>query len=230
MIRQANDPGFGEKFFHETKRVINKDGSFNVVRVDGGINGRDLYQFLINLSWPKFLLLVFFTFIVINSLFALFYLFIGINHLQRAGSGSGFQSFLNAFFFSVQTFTTVGYGGILPEGILANIFAAFEAMTGLLGFALATGLLYGRFSKPSAKIIFSKNAIISPHKGKSSLQFRIANQRHNILMELEARIMAVFIDKNKDQFTRKYYDLSLEMPSVYFLPLSWTVVHPIDKE
>ena len=110
-----------------------------------------------------------------------------------------------------------------------NLISSFEALIGLMSFALATGLLYGRFSKPTAKIIFSKNAVIAPYKDGIALEFRIANQRDNILMEMEARILAVYLEKKNDQYIRKYYDLNLEMPFIYFFPLSWTIVHKIDN-
>jgi inward rectifier potassium channel len=230
MYYQANDPGFGEKFFKKTKRIINKDGSFNVTRIDGGFSSRDLYQFLINLSWPKFLLIILAAFIVVNSFFAGLYELIEFPTVQKTLSGNLFILFLDDFFFSVQTFTTVGYGGILPQGMTANFISSFEALLGLLSFALATGLLYGRFSKPTGKIIYSKKAVIAPYKDGIALQFRIANQRHNILMEMEARVLIVFLAKKNDQYVRKYYDLKLEMPFIYFFPLSWTVVHKIDED
>ena len=230
MYHQANDPGFGEKFYKKTKRIINKDGSFNVIRLDGGFSSRDLYQYLINLSWPKFLLLITGAFIIVNVFFAGLYEVVELSAASAARTGNYFNLFFNDFFFSVQTFTTVGYGGILPKGMTANFISAFEALLGLMSFALATGLLYGRFSKPNAKIIYSSNILIAPYKDGISLQFRIANQRHNILLEIEARILAVFLEKKGGQFVRKYYDLKLEMPFIYFFPLSWTVVHKIDSD
>lgn len=229
MYNQAKDPGFGEKFTKKTKRIINKDGSFNVIRIDGGFSSRDLYQYLINLSWPKFLLIITAAFIIVNVFFAGLYEIVELSAASATRPGNYYNLFFNDFFFSVQTFTTVGYGGILPKGMTANSISAFEALLGLMSFALATGLLYGRFSKPNAKIIYSKNILIAPYNDGISLQFRIANQRHNILLEIEARILAVFLEKKGDQFVRKYYDLKLEMPFIYFFPLSWTVVHKIDS-
>jgi inward rectifier potassium channel len=140
------------------------------------------------------------------------------------------HSFLNTFFFSVQTFATVGYGGIHPIGILSNIIASLESMAGILSFALATGLLYGRFSKPSAKIIFSEKAIITPHKDGTALMFRIANARSNILMEMKASAMVTFLDKGEHQFNRKYYPLNFEINFINFFPLPWTIVHPINED
>ena len=157
MYKQVEDPGFGEKYFSRTKRIINKDGSFNVKRTDAGFNVSDIYHQLITMSWPAFLSVLAGIFIFVNLLFAVLYTIIGVHNFEINSGGDFLINFLYSFFFSVQTFTTVGYGGILPENILSNLVASLEAMLGLMGFALATGLLYGRFSKPSAKIEFSRN-------------------------------------------------------------------------
>lgn len=230
MFKQAQDPGLGEKYFKHTKRIINKDGSFNIKRTGGGFSSVNGFHYLINITWPKFLLIVFVGFVFINVFFALLYELAGIENLSNAAAGNELQSFLNTFFFSVQTFATVGYGGIHPTGIFSNIIASLESMTGILSFALATGLLYGRFSKPSAKIIFSDKAIITSFKDGKALMFRIANSRPNILMEMEANAMITFLDKNNEQFTRKYYPLKLEIKFINFFPLPWTIVHPIDED
>lgn len=230
MFKQAQDPGLGEKYFKHTKRIINKDGSFNIKKTGGGLSSINAYHYLINTSWSKFLLLVFAGFITVNIFFALLYQLAGIENLSNAAGQDGIRSFLNTFFFSVQTFATVGYGGIHPVGIISNIISSLESMTGILSFALATGLLYGRFSKPSAKIIFSDKAIIAPFLDGKALMFRVANSRDNILMEMEANAMMTFIDKSDDKFNRKYFPLKLQIKFINFFPLPWTIVHPIDEE
>lgn len=230
MFKQAQDPGLGEKYFKHTKRIINKDGSFNIKRTGGGLSSINAFHYLINISWTRFLLIVFAGFVCVNFFFAILYQLAGIHNLSNAAAGDGLQSFLNTFFFSVQTFATVGYGGIHPTGIVSNIIASLESMTGILSFALATGLLYGRFSKPSAKIIFSDKAIITSFKEGKALMFRVANSRDNILMEMEANAMMTYLDKSDSRFTRKYYPLKLEIKFIYFFPLPWTIVHPIDED
>ena len=230
MFKQAQDPGLGEKYFKHTKRIINKDGSFNIKRTGGGLSSINAFHYLINISWTKFLLIVFAGFIVTNLIFAILYQLAGIENLSNASSSDGVQSFLNTFFFSVQTFATVGYGGIHPTGLFSNIISSLESMTGILSFALATGLLYGRFSKPSAKIIFSDRAIIAPFQEGKALMFRVANSRDNILMEMEANAMMTFLDKSDSRFTRKYFPLKLQINFIHFFPLPWTVVHPIDED
>jgi inward rectifier potassium channel len=230
MFKQAQDPGLGEKYFNHTKRIINKDGSFNIKRTGGGLSSINTFHYLINISWTKFLLIVFAGFVCVNLFFAILYQLAGIQNLSNAAAGDGLQSFLNTFFFSVQTFATVGYGGIHPTGIFSNIIASLESMTGILSFALATGLLYGRFSKPSAKIIFSDQAIITSFKEGKALMFRVANSRDNILMEMEANAMMTYLDKSDSRYTRRYYPLKLEIKFIYFFPLPWTIVHPIDED
>lgn len=230
MFKQAQDPGLGEKYFKHTKRIINKDGSFNIKRTGGGLSSINAFHYLINISWTKFLLIVFAGFVCVNLFFAILYQLAGIQNLSNAASKDEMESFLNTFFFSVQTFATVGYGGIHPTGIFSNIIASLESMTGILSFALATGLLYGRFSKPSAKIIFSDKAIITSFKEGKALMFRVANSRENILMEMEANAMLTYLDKSDNRFTRKYYPLKLEIKFIYFFPLPWTIVHPIDED
>jgi len=230
MFRQAQDPGLGEKYFKHTKRIINKDGSFNIKKIGGGLASINAFHYLINISWTKFLLIVFAGFVFVNLCFALLYQLAGIENLTNASASDGLESFLNTFFFSVQTFATVGYGGIHPIGIFSNIISSLESMTGILSFALATGLLYGRFSKPSAKIIFSDRAIIAPFQEGRALMFRVANSRDNILMEMEANAMMTFLDKSDSNFTRKYFPLKLQINFIHFFPLPWTVVHPIDED
>ena len=226
-MHQTIDPGLGEKYFRKTKRVINKDGSFNVTRMGTDFHPKDIYQFLVNLSWTKFFGLAVIAYILFNALFGFIYFLIGLQSLKGTVSSTDLQNYLSCFFFSVQTSTTIGYGGIIPEGVLANSIVTIEAMAGVLAFALITGLLYGRFSHPFSRILYSENAIIAPYKGINSLQFRIVNQRNNNLKDIEAKVMAILVDKD---FNRKYYDMKLERYNVDFFALSWTVVHPIDED
>jgi len=227
MKQESFDPGLTTTFSGELRRTINRDGSFNVHRK--GLRWRDvnLYLKLIDTTWPIFLAIVGVAFVAINMLFAYVYMVLGIEHLQ--GAEPEMSAFVNAFFFSVHTLTTVGYGNVFPRGFGANAVAALEATTGLMLFALATGLLYGRFSRPSARILFSDHAIVAPYQDGTSLQFRITNARTNVLMDLNARVLLMTVDPINGQLKRDYFALPLERPSVYFFPLTWTVVHPIDS-
>lgn len=230
MEQKSVDPGLGEKYLGNASRSINSDGSFNIIKKGVTLHYKDLYQYLINISWTKFFLLTFIGYISANIFFALIYYFTGDNNLQSTTESSYRKTFLDGLFFSVQTLTTVGYGGIVPRGILTNAVAAIEAMIGLLGFAITTGLLYGRFSKPFARILYSKNILISPFENINTLVFRIANQRNTNLMEIEAKVLFSYVDLNTKDHVKKYPELKLERNSVYFFPLNWTIVHPINEE
>jgi inward rectifier potassium channel len=137
---------------------------------------------------------------------------------------------LRASFFSVQTFATIGYGQVSPVGLAANLTVTLESLIGLLGFALATGLLFARFSRPTAKIIFSRNAIIAPYHGINAFEFRITNARSNQIIEVEAKVLFSRFELVDGRSVRRFYPLPLERDKVAFLPLSWTIVHPIDEE
>lgn len=223
MVGHKIDPGFGENYNRSTKRLINKDGSFNIQKRGFRIKLHDLYQYLKDVSVGWLALLVLGSYLLINVFFALLYLWCGIENLH--GTDPELSPFLNAFFFSVHTFTTVGYGMPSPHGLAVNLVVTLEALTGWVGFAIITGVVFSRFSKPNARILYSDNAIITPHKDGDSLQFRIANKRSNVLIEMEARVMLMVHDKNHN---RHYFNLPLERSSLHFFPLNWTIVHPID--
>lgn len=227
LIKPTHDAGLGEKYVDESKRLINKDGTFNLKRTGATWQARNLYQWFIALSWPAFMAVMLLFYVLANLIFASIYLLIGIE--QLGGIAPDMAPFWAAFFFSAQTFTTVGYGALLPVGVAANLVASLEAFMGWAGFALVTGLLYGRFSKPSAKLLFSNKALIAPYQNGQSLQFRLVNVRSNVLMEMEAHVLLMVLDKN-DKHRRRYYNLKLETKFIYFFPLNWTLVHPITEE
>ncbi len=227
---EFRDLGFGSKISSQRKRMVNKDGSFNVERRSlPFFESLSIYHSLLSISWLKFNLVVLLAYIVVNLFFASLYMLIGVNHLGGISGVTTFEKFLDAFFFSGQTITTVGYGVIHPVGFWASLISLIESMAGLLGFALATGLLYGRFSRPNAKILYSKKAIIAPYKGITAFEFRIANARKNQLIEVEVQV-TVSIKESKDiNSKRKFYVLNLERNLINFFPLTWTIVHPIDE-
>jgi len=226
MRKESFDPGLTTQFSGELRRAINPDGTFNVHRKGTRLRDTNLYLKMIDTTWPRFFLVVTIVFLAVNVAFAWLYLAIGIGQLQ--GTESEMSAFVNAFFFSVHTLTTVGYGNVFPRGPSANAVAALEAATGLMVFAVMTGLLYGRFSRPSARILFSNNALIAPYQDGHSLQFRVTNARSNTLMNLEARVLLMTVTNNDGRLKRDFVDLELERRKVYFLPLTWTIVHPID--
>jgi inward rectifier potassium channel len=230
MKKPTFDPGLTTKYTGSLRRAINKDGSFNVHR--RGVTWRDVnpYLHLINISWPAFLSVVFLAFLTVNALFALAYFLMGAQQVQGADAPTAFERFMKDFFFSAQTLSTVGYGAMSPQSTAANALAALEAMLGLMGFALATGLLFGRVSRPSARIGFSENMLVAPYQDGTSLQFRIVNQRLNSLMELHVSVMLMVVDNGGGELRRDFKILNLEREGVIFFPLTWTVVHPIDQD
>jgi inward rectifier potassium channel len=229
MAKPTFDPGLTQQYTGTLRRTINKDGSFNVERRGTGWRDIHPYLFLISIPWPAFLALVTATYLAANTFFAAIYYSLGPGNLQHGDAPDKLGRFLNAFFFSAHTLTTVGYGNIAPATISANIVAAIEALIGLLGFALATGILFGRFSRPSARIGFSENALIAPYESRTSLQFRILNRRPNALMDVEATVILMGVAGEPGKQKRTFQPLPLERDSVDFLALTWTIVHPIDE-
>jgi inward rectifier potassium channel len=226
--RDINNYGLSSQIAKKGTRIINHDGTFNVKRTGiPGLQAFSVYYWLISMSWTKFFLTIMGCFVFINLLFACIYFLIGGNELEGIKVTNNFEVFLNNFFFSAQTFTSLGYGRINPVGYAANFIAAFEALLGLLSLALATGLLYGRFSRPLAKIVYSENAIIAPFKGMNALQLRIANKRkdHQII-DAEVNLMMSYLEGN----VRRFHNLHLEYNKINFFLATWTVNHPIDEE
>jgi len=230
MQKPSFDPGITQQFQAPVNRIINPDGTFNVRRT--GSTWRDFHPYLhlINMRWLPFLATLFCGYVVVNTLFAGVYCAVGTEHLRGAEASTAMGRFANAFFFSAQTLSTVGYGGISPHGIAANLVASMEAMTGVLGFAVATGLLFGRVSRPSARMGFSDSMLITSYQDGTGLEFRVVNRRRNSLMELEARVMLMTVAPAENGLKRNYELLRLEREKVIFFPLTWTVVHPIDRE
>ncbi|WP_419699229.1 ion channel [Mucilaginibacter sp. NFX135] len=231
-VNPEDDLGFGTQPVIKSQPVINKDGSINVKRTGlPFFNRLNSYQSLINMSWTKFWLVVLSGYLVANIIFACIYVALGPNSLDGKSGTTFFDHFMDAFFFSAQTISTVGYGHISPQGMAANSVAALESMMGLLAFALATGLLYGRFSKPTAKIKYSENILVAPYRGdKTGLMFRLANARHNVLIDLHIEVNFSYNEEVNGKTERKFYQLMLERKAVSILSINWTVVHPIDDD
>ena len=228
---ELKDLGFGSKVTQQSRfRLLNHDGSFNVERRGLSFYSTlNLYHSLLTMPWWKFHLTILSSYLVINASFAMAFLLCGPNAIEGATGETLIERFLNAFFFSVQTFTTLGYGHLNPNGLAANFVATFASFFGLFGFAFATGLLFARFSRPTAKIIFSNLAIIAPYGGITAFEFRIANARRNQLNEVEVHVLYTQMETLDGKRIRRFYELVLERQKVAFLPLHLTVVHPIDK-
>jgi inward rectifier potassium channel len=231
MRTPSFDPGLTQKYDGPLRRVINPDGTFSVLR--SGTNWRDVnpYLYLVSVSWPQFFGWVLGYYLVVNSIFAAIYFLLGPEALtQRVVAGHLVEHYLVCIFFSSQTLTTVGFGAVAPSTPAANVVAAFEALAGVLGFAVITGLLFGRVSRPSARIGFSGKALITAYQDISSFQFRMVNRRANTLIEPAATLMLMTVDRSNGISQRQFLLLKLERPSIMLFPLTWTVVHPIDSE
>ena len=234
MSSEYQDPnadlGFGSVVARESrKRFLNRNGSFNVRR-EGLRAWESLspYHYLITMTWTRFLWLTIAVYLVVNALFAAAYVACGAGALSGM-TGTIEQRFMVAFFFSVQTLATIGYGGIIPVTVAANVVVTIESLAGLLGFALVAGIVFARFARPTAQILFSRNALIAPYRGGWALMFRIINQRKNELVELDAKVLMARRRKDGAVQDREFIPLKLEREHVIFFPLAWTIVHPIDE-
>lgn len=229
MRKATFDPGLTQKYDGPLRRIINADGNFNVQRRGG--NWRDVHPYLhlVSVPWATFFGWILLTYVLVNFIFATIYYSLGPDALEMSGTAS-FGRFLHCIFFSAQTLTTVGFGVVSPHSVPANTVAAFEALAGLMGIAVATGLLFGRVSKPSARIGFSEKALIAPYEDGWSFQFRVVNRRANTLIESDVTLMLMTVDRSDSSWRREFKILKLERASILLFPLMWTVVHPIDSE
>jgi len=224
------DLGFGSVVSLDTRRrLLNRDGTFNVRRKGLGFwESVPLYHVLLELTWPRFIGLVGFFYLLLNFLFALAYTSLGPDAVL-GGSGITFGARLaEAFFFSVQTSATLGYGGLTPNGVAANILVTVESLAGLLSFGLVSGLMFARFARPVARILFSDVAVVAPYQDITAFEFRLINLRSTQISDLAARV--IFSRRQKDGVGREYHQLELERAMVTFFPLAWTVVHPIGDD
>src|ERR1700679_688576 len=188
MQKPAFDPGLTREFGAPLRRAVNKDGSFNVRRTGADWHAFHPWLWIVRMSWTSFGALVLGFYTAMNTGFALIYFSMAPNQIGGSAASDEFGRFLNDFFFSAQSLTTVGYGVLSPVGTAANFCATAESLAGLMSFAMITGLLVARASKPSASIGYSRNALIAPYQNGAALMFRVANQRSKNLMEVEARV------------------------------------------
>ena len=230
MARRIKDPGIGTKFDEKVGRIINADGSYNVIRKGSQRGFRDIFKYLVEIKWSKFFLILFAGYIVMNFLFTCIYMMCGFVNIAGIDEKEEL-AFLQAFFFSVQTFTTVGYGTLAPLSVGTQSIAAIEAFVGFLSFSLATGLLYGRFSRPQSKLIFADHLVYSKFEEGYSLKFKMTNKRDVVLQDVEAKIIVMFNKRNEDgEMNRQFYLLPLTLKTIQIMALTWTLVHRIDEE
>ncbi len=212
-------------------RFFSKDGSANVeVRGLHFWQRLNLYHALLSMKRWKFLAMIMLFFVVINLIFATIYLLIGIEHLNGLIAVTFGEKFGEAFFFSAQTFTTVGYGRINPTGFFTSFVASMEALTGLMSFALVTGLLYGRFARPRSFIRYSKNAIFAPFKNGVALMFRMVPYTKNYLVNVEVKVSIAMKVNTDGVIKNQFYNVPLDIAKASTMTANWTLVHPINED
>lgn len=228
--KAESNTGFGTNASSYGGRYITKSGNANVRKT--GISffeGISWYHTMLTIPRWKFFFIIILFYFTVNCCFASLYYLIGVEHLKGIEATTKLDQFGQAFFFSIQTYTTVGYGHISPSGFTTSVLASVEALFGLLSFAIATGLFYGRFSQPRAHILFSENALIAPYKEGQALMIRLTPFKNTQLTDAEAKItVGIQLEENKT-VTNKFYFLELEMNTINSLNLSWTLVHPITE-
>ena len=229
--QDLRDLGFGAVVSREShERLLNRDGSFNVRRT--GLRfwtSFSAYHAMLTVPWWQFFGATAGVYLTVNAIFAAAYLACGPGALGSETAGMQHHTYLRAFFFSVQTLATIGYGQVVPIGTAANSLVTLESLVGLMGFGIVTGLMFARFSRPTARVLFSRHALIAPYQNITALEFRVANARSNELIEVSAKVLLSRFEEVDRVRTRRYYPLQLERNNVVFLPLTWTVVHPINE-
>jgi inward rectifier potassium channel len=227
--RLRQDLGLGGRMSERSRaRLLNHDGSFNVRRNEfGPLHPYNAYHTLLSLTIPRLLALLCAGYVVTNAFFAALYWLCGPGALAGAATVP-LARFEDCLFFSVQTLATIGYGRLVPVTGAANVLVAVEALVGLLGFAIVSGLLFARFTRPTAKIAFSNNAIVAPYEGGWALMFRLVNLRNHDLTDVHAVVSFARWEAGPDgQRTREFDQLTLERDAISFMPLHWVIVHPI---
>lgn len=225
-LEVPQDLGFGTVVTEQKHfRLLNRDGSFNVRRARSRFPTLT-YHDLLTMSWPRFFALFISVYMAVNCIFALGYYLCGPAALQGPINGG---RFLRAFFFSVETFSTIGYGNIIPVGVTPNLLVVAESIMTIVVFGVGTGLVFSRFSRPVASIGYSERAIIAPYKGITAFEFRVVNLRTNQLVNVQAEVLFSRFEDCGGYRQRRFYGLPLERQMVTFFPLNWTIVHPIDE-
>lgn len=226
-----NETGLGTNTALSGGRFFNKNGAPNI-EVHGLPLWRrlNIYHSLLSMPRWKFLFAIILFFVTVNLFFASVYLWIGIDHLGGMVAHTDGEKFGEAFFFSAQTFTTVGYGRINPTGFLASLTASLEALIGLMSFALVTGLLYGRFARPRAYIRYSKNALFVPFREGVALMFRMVPYTKNYLLNVEVKVTLALKIEEGGQLKNKFFNVPLDIAKATTMTSNWTLVHMINED
>jgi inward rectifier potassium channel len=229
-MHRTNDPGIGTTFGgRPLDRLLLRDGAFAVDRIGETRGLRDGFVALATMPAVKLILIIIATYLTLNLTFGSIYMLIGVEHVGNADMHSLGSRWLSAIGMSVQTLTTVGYGSLFPTNAATWLLAAIEGVFGILGFSLISAIIYTRFARPTTRLVYSEQALIAPFQDGWSLQLRLANQRRTLLVEIEARLILVLADPAQPD-RLEYFTLPLQFRTISFLPLTWTLVHPIASD
>ncbi len=222
------DPGTGLSASTKQRRIMNKDGNFNIIHTNRAFSFRDIYGFLLDTTWVNFFGFIFLIYLAFNLVFGAIYFKIGVESLGIS-SKDFISDFLNSFYFSAQTFTTIGYGFLAPKTLFTSGISAIEGFIGLLFFAFASGLFYGRFSRPKPNLSFTNHCIVKNHNEGRALMFKLIHKDIHVAMNVNLEVVMALktIQNEKTMYT--YFPLPVERNRITMLPYSWTVVHQIDE-
>ncbi len=226
--RSGQDLGIDQRLSSQRQaRIVNRDGSFNVLRNRRGPHDVFSYNNLLQMSLPRVFCVVLALFLLINVVFAAVYMLCGSNTLVVSGPDPQLSPFERALFFSVHTLSTIGYGNVVPVGLDANLAVACESFVGLFGLSLITGIVFSRFARPATRIRFSERGALTVGE-TPKLTMRLTNTSSTEVIQVEASAIAAFFEPGSP--SRRFRPLALERDEVAFLPLAWTLVHPVDDK
>lgn len=232
LREEERDLGFGSVVAGKSRqRLLNQDGTFNVQRTGlSFLSSLNLYHTLLSMSWIQFIALTLLLYFLSNVFFGFLYGLFGASALVDTSEIPTENLLLRGFFFSVQTFATIGYGTIHPVGLAPNLLVTIESYYSMIATALITGIVFARFARPTARVLFSDVAVVAPYRGISGLMFRMVNGRSSQLIEVEAQVLFAYFVEENGAPVRRFDFLELERRRVTFFPLAWTIVHPIDDK
>ena len=225
--RRTDDPGLASSFDRPLDRLMSKDGTFHIRRDSRATGPSEGFVALATMPAGRLVLTIIATYLSMNLLFGSLYMLVGIESVGNADLSSLSGRWMSAIGMSVQTLTTVGYGSLYPTTIATWLLAAIEGVFGILAFSLIAALIFARFARPTTQLAYGTHALIAPFKDGWSLQVRLANRRHTLLVEVEARLLLAMADDDGSLERLTYYTLPLQIDRISFLPLSWTLVHLI---
>lgn len=226
---RTEDPGIGTGFDKPLDRVMGRDGKFRVER-SARIALTDGFTSLTTMRPLRLLATIFSGYFLLNLVFAGLYLLVGVEQIGNADLASLSGKWMTAMGMSLETLTTVGYGSLYPTTGMTWLVAGVEGVFGILGFSLIGAVIFARFARPTAQIAHSEVALVAPFKEGWSIQMRLANKRNTMLSQVDASLMLVLSDIDHGAGQLSYFNLPLQLDHVNYLPLSWTLVHPLGPD